>query len=110
MCIRDSVNNANDLGTLSLNFGRYKNEELQQILTEARANPDEEARREAYGEVAQIFADDVPFLYLARTLWAYGAKTDVGGLTGGTPMPDGAGETGQPTAGVFRPADLYRTR
>jgi peptide/nickel transport system substrate-binding protein len=104
------INNANDLGTLSLNFGRYRNEELQQILQDARENPDEESRREAYGQVAQIFADDVPFLYLSRTLWAYGAKRDVAGLTGGTPMPDDAGQTGTPAAGTFRAVDLYRTQ
>ena len=104
------INNAKELGTLSLNFGRYKNEELQQILQEARENPDEESRRDAYAQVAEIFAEDVPFLYLSRTLWAYAAKQDVGGLTGGTPMPGENGETGTPPAGLFRPVDLYRTR
>jgi len=104
------VNNAKDLGTLSLNFGRYRNPELQSILEEARANPDIEARRDAYAEVAQIFADDVPFFYLSRTLWVYGAKQEVGGLTGGMELPDEGGTTTTPNGGTFRPVELFRSQ
>lgn len=103
------IDNASPVGQFALNFGRYKNPELQEILFEARGTADRDERLEMYGDVAQIFAEDVPFVYLTQTLWSYGYGTDVGGVGRGFPMPGGGGGGGDPLAGVIRAGALYFT-
>lgn len=96
-------------GQLSLNFGRYQNDEVQQLLEEGRQNPDEEARRAAYSRIAEIFAEEVPFGYFTRALWVFAASPDIGGVGGlGFELPDGS--EGAPYSGWFFPVRLYRTQ
>ena len=103
------LDNAGAVGEFSLNFGRFKNEQLQEILFDARATPDRDERLSKYGEVAQIFAEEVPYVYTTRTLWVYGYGTDVGGVGGGFPLPGGGGGGGDPLGGVIRAGALYFT-
>lgn len=103
------IDNAGAVGEFSLNFGRYKNEALQEILFDARGTADREERLAKYGDVAQIFADEVPFIYTTRTLWVYGFGADVGGVGRGFPLPGGGGGGGDPLSGVIRAGALYFT-
>jgi peptide/nickel transport system substrate-binding protein len=103
------IDNAGTVGEFSLNFGRYENEQLQEVLFDARGTADRDERLAKYGEVAQIFADEVPFVYTTRTLWVYGFGTDVGGVGAGFPLPGGGGGGGDPLSGVIRAGALYFT-
>ena len=47
-----------------LNRGRYKNEEVDRLVTEGRFTVDEEKRREAYGRAQKILFDELPFIPL----------------------------------------------
>jgi peptide/nickel transport system substrate-binding protein len=101
------INNANEVGVPSLNFGRYRNDDLQDILEGARGVVDADERARMYGDVVQIFADDVPFAYLTRTQWAYAYAPDVGGISTQPPQPGGDGEVGEPLGGLIRVVGLY---
>ena len=47
-----------------LNFTHYKNPELDRLLEEARATPDQAARTRLYARVQEILADDQPYCFL----------------------------------------------
>src|SRR5699024_9751180 len=51
-------------GHLSREFN-YRNDELSQLLNDARAETEEEPRTELYREVAEVIASDLPALPLA---------------------------------------------
>ncbi len=46
------------------NYQGYSNPEVDQLLTEAATEVDEDARKELYDQAAQIIVDDVSYLYL----------------------------------------------
>lgn len=47
-----------------LNFTRYKNPELDRLLEEARATPDQAVRTRLYARVQEILAEDQPYCFL----------------------------------------------
>ncbi|HRV95499.1 MAG TPA: ABC transporter substrate-binding protein [Anaerolineae bacterium] len=47
-----------------LNFGAYVNKEVEQLFEEGGATYDTEVRKEKYGEVQRILAEDSPYMYL----------------------------------------------
>lgn len=102
------IENAGDVGSLGLNLGRYRNPELQQILLEARETPDPGQRHELYNQVSEIFAADLPFIYLSGTIWAYAADPDLGGL-GSYTLPGGGTGGRDYLPGVIRAGGLFRT-
>ena len=50
------------------NRGRYVRPEVDRLLTEARRTSDREVRKEIYGRVQRILADDVPYVSLWNTV------------------------------------------
>lgn len=82
------INNANDIGTFSLNFARNRDEELQAALDRGRASDDPDTREAAYDEAQLLMNQDIPYLWLTHTVWAIGADNSVRNLGTGS-LPDG---------------------
>jgi ABC-type transport system substrate-binding protein len=78
----------NATGGLTLNFARFANDELSAALDEARATPDPEVRRQAYQTVQEIWADQIPYVWLTTTVWAVAAANNVRNIANAT-LPDG---------------------
>lgn len=95
-------------GSLSPNLGRYADDELQDLLVDARGTPDPRARAELYVAAAAVVAADVPYLTLFTDRWAYGFAAGVGGVRLGLTLPDGGDAAARP--GILSPVDLHRTR
>jgi len=76
-------------GDVSLNFSRFSNEEMDAALLEGRTNPDPEARKAAYGTVQEIWARELPYLWLSHARWIVAANNDVRDLASGQ-LPDGS--------------------
>lgn len=76
------------VGELSLNFSRYTSPELDAALARARATDDFDERKAAYTEVQEIFAENLPYIWLSYTRPVIAAQNDVRGITNG-PLPDG---------------------
>ncbi len=82
------INNANDIGSFSLNFARNRDEELQAALDRGRESDDPDTRKEAYDEAQRLMNEDIPYLWLTHTVWAIGADNTVRNLGEGS-LPDG---------------------
>ena len=68
------------------NDAHYCSEELDQVLTKARATADVEERKAAYDEAIQILLRDLPIVYLYHSQWIYAHDA---ALKGFEPFPDG---------------------
>ena len=77
------------LGSLSLNFPRNKDPEIDAALAKGRRSPAEADRKDAYQTVAKRFAQDVPYVWIGTAVWAIGAKPTVQGVTTWK-LPDGS--------------------
>ncbi len=51
------------------NFSHYSNPEMDELLEEGVRESDPAARREIYSQVQQLFAEDVPFLFMMYWDW-----------------------------------------
>ena len=71
-----------------LNFARWYAEDKDEALLEGRTNPDPAARQQAYAELQEYMARDLPYLWLSHSVWAIIADNSVRGITNGT-LPDG---------------------
>jgi len=58
----------------------YSNPEVDDLLDEARTNPDPEVREELYAEALQIIHDDAPWLFLHSETQLVAVNDDVQGL------------------------------
>jgi peptide/nickel transport system substrate-binding protein len=81
------------VGGLSLNLARNDDPQIQKALETGRQNPDPEARIDAYKQVANRLAIDLPYIWLGKTLWAAIGLPEVAGLTGQI-LPDGSESVG----------------
>lgn len=72
------------------NFGRYCNQQLQQLFVQEESTFDNNARQQAFNQIHQIYLTDFPFI----TLYS---PTDIAmvknGANGYMPGPEGASET-----------------
>ncbi len=59
------------------NYSGWKDEQADRVMEKARAELDESARRQLYGEFQQIFADEAPALLLYYPVYTYGVSTSV---------------------------------
>lgn len=80
--------NAGPVGGIALNFARNANPEIDAALDTGRTSSDPEERRRAYGTVQQKINEDVPYIWLSRTIWMVVARNNVRGITNG-PLPGG---------------------
>jgi peptide/nickel transport system substrate-binding protein len=46
------------------NYQKYSNPQVDQLLQQGASETDEEARKQAYDQAAQLIVDDVSYLYL----------------------------------------------
>jgi ABC-type transport system substrate-binding protein len=77
------------VGELALNFGRFKDDEVDAALLQGRTSFDADARAEAYQTVARRFGDQVPFLWISENVWTLATAEDVHGVLDWT-LPDGS--------------------
>lgn len=68
------------------NDAHYCNEELDAILTDARAIGDTALRQAEYAEAVELLLTDLPIVYLYHSQWIFAHDT---GLEGFDPFPDG---------------------
>lgn len=76
-------------GELSINFPRYANETTEAALAEGRANIEPDVRRRAYARLWHDWAENVPYIWIYHSRWAFLHDEDVHGI-GDVRAPDGA--------------------
>jgi ABC-type transport system substrate-binding protein len=81
------------VGQLSLNFARNKDPQIDQALLQGRTSADEATRKAAYQAIANRFAQDVPYVWIATTVWAVASKPKVHGVVTWK-LPDGSDGAG----------------
>ena len=73
-----------------INFGKFKDPQLQTLLDQGRSEPDPEKRTGIYEQVNKIFATQVYNLWAYWEQWDIASNPKVQGLMG-PPLPDGGG-------------------
>lgn len=76
-------------GGLTLNIARHASPCKDAALKKGRENPDLGVRKQAYAELQQCMADEVPYVWLDHSVWAVMASNKVRGIKNG-PLPDGS--------------------
>jgi ABC-type transport system substrate-binding protein len=76
------------IGSLSLNFARNKDPQVDAALQQGRHSSDDATRKDAYRAIAKRFAEDVPYVWIGTTVWAVASKPKVQGVTTWK-LPDG---------------------
>ncbi|HMK79287.1 MAG TPA: ABC transporter substrate-binding protein [Xanthobacteraceae bacterium] len=69
-----------------INYGKYCDRKLDDILRRARASTDTQERARLYAEAAAIYLPARPYLFLYHLKWFWGASAK---LSGFVPHPDG---------------------
>ena len=69
---------------LALNFGRIRDDVIDENLDIIRTNPDEAARTEAAEEINRRFAEQVYNIWFEWPIWGIGHSSDVHNVLGGT--------------------------
>jgi peptide/nickel transport system substrate-binding protein len=70
----------------SSNYGKYCNQEVEALLSEAARVSDVAKRAELYSQAATIWMEDAPVIYLYHEKRFFGLRSNVGGLV---LIPDG---------------------
>jgi peptide/nickel transport system substrate-binding protein len=72
---------SNAIGGGQYNFGKYRNDEVDRLLTEARTATDPEKRKAAYGRFQEVLAEDPPYTFLVYLDALYGVNENVTGIS-----------------------------
>lgn len=88
-----------------VNFGRFKDAEVDRLLDEGRQEPDPARREQIYEELNRRFASQLYNLWSLWSMWTIGTATNVHGVTG-PDLPDGSKPfpglaDGHPVAGLW---------
>jgi peptide/nickel transport system substrate-binding protein len=75
-------------GQIALNFGRFKDEEIDAALETIRSSSDEAEIQEAAETINRRFGEQVYNIWATWTVWAWGYGNEVHGLRDAT-LPDG---------------------
>jgi peptide/nickel transport system substrate-binding protein len=75
-------------GQIALNFGRFKDEVIDEALETIRDSGDENEIREAAETINRRFGEQVYNIWRSWTVWAWGSANEVHGLRDAT-LPDG---------------------
>ncbi len=67
---------------VSLNFPRFKSQEIDDAIDKARASDDPKVRDEAYQSVNRVLGRDVPYVWLGRVSWVLVMSPKVNGAGG----------------------------
>lgn len=84
-----------------VNFGKFDDPTIDELLRRGRRNPDESKRSGAYEEVNRHFAEQVHFVWLWQQPAAVAGRPAMGSITGPT-LPDGS----EPTSDLSLPHRL----
>lgn len=76
--------------TSPINFGKFKDPQLQTLLDQGRSEPDPAKRKSIYEQVNEIFGQQVYNLWSYWEQWDIASTPKVQGLMG-PPLPDGGG-------------------
>jgi ABC-type transport system substrate-binding protein len=93
------------VNSISLNFTRLSDAEIDRNLTLGRTSTDLATRQRAYAVVQQRFADLVPYVWLNHTLWTIARRDTVHDARNVT-LPDGSPSLPY-EAGVFRAVETW---
>ena len=72
---------SSEIGGGQYNFGKYRNEEVDRLLTEARTAADPEERKAAYGRFLEALDEDPPYTFLVYLDALYGVNEQVSGIS-----------------------------
>jgi peptide/nickel transport system substrate-binding protein len=97
---------ATPVGGLALNFGRFRDAEMDEALNTIKSNPDPAARKEAAETVNRVFGEQVYNWWTTWTLWGVVEQPYVNGIEGAT-LADGTPATGLVGAGRHNIAQLW---
>jgi peptide/nickel transport system substrate-binding protein len=75
-----------------LNFGKFNDPELQQLLDQGRSETDPAKRTQIYQQVDKRFASQLYNVWSFYDNWLIATKKNVQGLMG-PPLPDGGGQS-----------------
>jgi peptide/nickel transport system substrate-binding protein len=84
-----------------INFGRFKDPEIDKLLDEGRTTPDEAQREQIYDDLNRRFGEQVHNIWLWYTPWTVATAPDVHGTLGEGPTsadPFPGLAVGNPTA------------
>jgi peptide/nickel transport system substrate-binding protein len=89
-----------------VNFGRFDDPEINDLLDRGRTTKDPAARKQIYEDLNREFANEMYDLWGWYTIWSIGTKPDVNGILGPN-LPDGSKPfpglaTGHPVSGIWR--------
>jgi ABC-type transport system substrate-binding protein len=93
------------VGEIGSNFGRFRNDQVDSLMTQARATADPDERRDLYAQVAQVIIDETPWAYESRQTAFLAAGPNVGGL-GSFPIPDSDAKGVEYVQGIIRVGSL----
>jgi ABC-type transport system substrate-binding protein len=65
---------------VSLNFPRYQNPKVDEVIEKALASTDQTERNQLYQELSRIWAENLPYIWLARPVWILAANPRVNGI------------------------------
>ena len=88
-----------------VNFGKFNDPEIDDLLARGRTSSDADERREIYEELNREFADELYNVWTNWSKWTIATATDVKGVFG-PDLPDGSGPfpglaTGNPVSGMW---------
>ena len=101
----DSASSA-PIGSLALNFGRFKDTTIDTALTTIKSNPDPAARKTAAEAVNKEFGSQVYNLWLGWTLWGIISQPYVHGVQANV-LPDGSQGIGLAYAGLHNMNQMW---
>jgi peptide/nickel transport system substrate-binding protein len=93
-------------GGSPVNFNKFNDPEMNQLLDQGRAEPDPEAAAQIYQNINKRFGEQVYNIWLNWSQWDIASAPEVGGVYG-PDLPDGGGEpfpglaTGHPVVGLY---------
>jgi peptide/nickel transport system substrate-binding protein len=94
------------IGQQALNFGRFKDDVIDENLEIIKSNPDEAARREAAEAVNRRFGEQVYNIWLTYTTWGIVSQPYVNGVETNT-LPDGTQGVGLAFAGAHQLVQMW---
>jgi len=94
------------IGRQALNFARNADSLLDAALQAGRTQVDPQVRAACYRLAASRLGADVPYIWIAPSVWIVAAHDSVGGL-GRATLPDGGDARGM-ISGVVSTAELWR--